>query len=100
MDMNWLTVADFLRTKRCHEAKRTGVCGCRAKPKNACGVATEMAEACEELDSGRNGSRTPEDIAKLVRWKACGTSRRGGECQHRVCMKAEELAAWIRSSAA
>jgi len=93
--MNWFAVADFLRTKRCFEAKKTGQCNCRAKPKNACGIATAMAESADNLGLGRIAVHSPQEIYKLVAWKRCGPSRRGGNCDHRMCILATELAEWI-----
>lgn len=87
----WLEVADFLLTKRCFEAKKTGNCNCRALPKRACTVAQEMAASCNNMADRCLASHTPEDIYKLVSWKRCGLSRRGRSCNHKACIWAERL---------
>jgi hypothetical protein len=91
----WFEVGDFLRTKRCFEQKKTGRCGCRAQPKNACGIATAMAESADNMGLGRPANHTPDEIYKLVAWKRCGKSRRGRSCNHKACIRAERIVDWL-----
>ena len=54
-----------------------------------------MAESCEALDRGEQPEFPPEDILRLVRWKACGLSRRRGLCNYRSCIESERIRDWI-----
>ncbi len=94
--MSWLDVADFLRSKRCFEARRTGSCNCGRGKRNACATATRMARSCVALDLNEPGEDGPEAILKVIVSKSCGLSKQGRECNHRGCMRSEHLAAWIR----
>ena len=95
--MRWTRVADFLLTKRCFEAKKTGRCNCRAKIKNACGIAKSMAESAEQYALSLTADHSIAEIYRLVAWKRCGQSRGGKKCNHRGCIEAENCLLFLAS---
>ncbi len=105
--MNWLAVADFVKSKTCDENRRYGRCCCRTRGKravNPCAHANTITATAEALDSlsfdDADISALSGDMDSVRRWvvkHTCYASQQGQPCQHRGCMHAETLLDWIDS---
>jgi hypothetical protein len=89
--MTWNDVAEWCRGHTCFERQRTGLCSCKGK--QACFIGQSLADEAERLASGENGDT--EAIAKFIARKTCHASRNGRACNHRGCIRAERIHAWV-----
>lgn len=96
--MNWLDVSYWCKAHTCFEHQRTGRCCCPGT--KTCGKGRECAILAELLADGAEDPASVRKIRSFVRSKSCGVSRSGKECNHRGCIKAEEIVCWLEQQAA
>ena len=93
--MGWNLVEQWAQDKQCFEAQRYGRCNCRSRKGNPCERHQAVQQACQAISEGQASKLTLEEILKHVGNYRCNESRWGKHCNHRGCIRAEEIIDWL-----
>lgn len=93
--VNWGAVADFAHDRMCDERRKYGRCNCKSRGKNPCFIAAQMEAAATAIMLEETSAIDPASIAKWVRSRTCGKSKSCQGCNHKGCIRAEEIVQWI-----
>ena len=97
--VSWWSVADYAKSKTCHQRQNSGQCSCQRKRPphlNPCDYAEEVASACEFR--ARGGLDTHLTIVAIRDWiskHSCHAAQAGQMCGHRACDRVTVLLAWL-----